>query len=116
VLATVNRRLIGRSGDHFATRFAAENHPDCTMRIANAGHLRLCLNGREMEHEGSLRLGMTKEPHRRWRRRSHEPSQGTPMIRPIGEVSRDRAASIVEQVLAFGQEDDITVVGVDCAA
>jgi hypothetical protein len=46
---------------HFATCRAAEILPDGTMRIANAGHLPPYRNGKEMELEGSLPLGLSSE-------------------------------------------------------
>jgi hypothetical protein len=133
MLATLNRRLIGRSGDHFATCIAAEIHPDGTMRIANAGHLPPYLNGKEMELEGSLPLGMTKEPDITEQTISLKAGDRLTFITDgvveasnnakelfgfarTREISRDPAASIVERVQAFGQEDDITVVVVDFAA
>jgi serine phosphatase RsbU (regulator of sigma subunit) len=133
MLATLNRRLIGRSGDHFATCIAAEIHPDGTMRIANAGHLPPYLNGKEMELEGSLPLGMTKETDITAQTIYLKTGDRLTFITDgvveatndrkelfgftrTREISRDPAASIVEQVQHFGQEDDITVVVVDFAA
>ncbi|HEY2003344.1 MAG TPA: PP2C family protein-serine/threonine phosphatase, partial [Acidobacteriaceae bacterium] len=59
MLTMLNRRLLGRSGGHFATCLAAEILPDGTMTIANAGHLPPYLNGKEMGLEGSLPLGLS---------------------------------------------------------
>jgi hypothetical protein len=39
MLAMLNRRMIGRSGGHFATCLAAEISPSGIFRIANAGHI-----------------------------------------------------------------------------
>ena len=132
MLATLNRRLIGRSGDHFATCIAAEIHPDGTMRIASAGHLPPYLNGKEMEFAGSLPLGLTKEAditaqtiHLKTGDRLTFITDGVVEatndakelfgFTRTREISRAPATSIVEQVQAFGQEDDITVVVVDFA-
>jgi hypothetical protein len=133
MLATLNRRLIGRSGDHFATCIAAEIHPDGNMRIANAGHLPPYLNGKEMELEGTLPLGLAKQTditsqaiHLRTGDRLTFITDGVVEATNYAkelfgfvrtrEISRAPAASIVEQVEAFGQADDITVVVVDFAA
>lgn len=133
MLATLNRRLLGRSGGHFATCIVAEILPDGKMRIANAGHLSPYLNGKEMELEGSLPLGIAGEA---------EPSVQTVTLQPgdrltfmtdgvveatnaakelfgfdrAREVSGQHAAAIAAQAQAFGQEDDITVVGVELTA
>lgn len=133
MLAMLNRRLIGRSGGHFATCLAAEIKPDGTMRIANAGHIPPYLNGEELAAEGSLPLGITIDV---------EYSVQTVILRAgdrltfmtdgvveatneakemfgferTREVSREDAAAIARQAQSFGQEDDITVIGVAYAA
>jgi hypothetical protein len=129
MLATLNRRLLGRSGGHFATCLAAEIAPDGTMRIANAGHIPPYLNGREMEVEGSLPLGVIAEveygsqifklsPGDRLTFITDGVLEATNEAKELfgfertREVSGERAAVIVERARSFGQEDDITVVGV----
>ncbi|HTW49974.1 MAG TPA: PP2C family protein-serine/threonine phosphatase [Acidobacteriaceae bacterium] len=59
ILAELNAQLIGRSGGHFATCLIAALTPAGELRLANAGHLPPYRNGREVELEGSLPLGMT---------------------------------------------------------
>lgn len=132
MLATLNRRLMGRSGDHFATCLAVEIGPDGTMRIANAGHLRPYLNGKEMELEGSLPLGMVNEAQYTAQNFTLQPGDRLTLMtdgvveatnaarQMLGferarEISRDGAAAIAAQAQSFGQEDDITVVGVKFA-
>jgi len=129
MLAALNQRLMGRSGGHFATCLAAEIKPDGTMRIANAGHLPPYLNGKEMDLEGSLPLGIagdTSYPARIFTLQSGD--RLTFMTDGVVEatndakelfgfdrardVSREHAAAIAQQAQSFGQEDDITVVGV----
>jgi Stage II sporulation protein E (SpoIIE) len=133
MLAALNQRLMGRSGGHFATCLAAEIKPDGTMRIANAGHLPPYLNGKEMELEGSLPLGIagdTSYPARIFTLQSGDRLtfmtdgvvEATNEAKELfgfdraREVSRERAAAIAQQAQSFGQEDDITVVGVAFAA
>jgi hypothetical protein len=130
MLTTLNRRLVGRSGGHFATCLAAEIHPDGRMRIANAGHLPPYLNGKEMDIEGSLPLGTVAEVNYPTREFTLQPGDRlTFMTDGVLEatnqqkelfgfdrtraVSNQPAAAIANQAQAFGQEDDITVLGLE---
>lgn len=133
MLRVLNRRMMGRSGGHFATCLAAEIGPDGTMRIANAGHLQPYLNGEEMELEGELPLGLT--PDAEYPVQTVKLKHGDRLtfmtdgvveaqneakelfgFERAKEVSLQGAASIAALVKGFGQEDDITVVGVAFAA
>jgi len=132
MLAALNRRLMGRSGGHFATCLVAEISPDGKMRIANAGHLPPYLNGREMDLEGSLPLGIVAEADYRVRTFTLKDGdrltfmtdgvvEATNRAKELfgfertREISEQRAAAIAEQAQKFGQEDDITVLGVKFA-
>jgi len=132
MLATLNRRLVGRSGGHFATCLAAEIHPDGRMRIANAGHLPPYLNGKEMNIEGSLPLGTVAEVNYPVRTFILQPGDRlTFMTDGVLEatneakelfgfdrtraISNQRASAVADQALAFGQNDDITVLGLTFA-
>jgi hypothetical protein len=129
MLDLLNRRMIGRSGGHFATCLAAELSADGEMRIANAGHLPPYLNGKEMEVEGSLPLGVADEvayPVQRFTLRPGDRLtfmtdgvvEATNPLRELfgfertREISGERAAAIAARAQSFGQEDDITVLGV----
>ncbi len=133
MLAMLNRRLIGRSGGHFATCLAAEIKPDGTMQIANAGHLPPYLNGKEMAIEGSLPLGIASDaeyPAQTFTLQAGDRLtfmtdgvvEATNEARELfgfdraRDASRERAAAIARQAQSFGQEDDITVVGVAYSA
>jgi serine phosphatase RsbU (regulator of sigma subunit) len=59
ILHTINERMLGRAGGHFATCIAAHLRPDGTMLIANAGHLPPYRNGVALEIPGSIPLGIT---------------------------------------------------------
>lgn len=133
MLMTLNSRLVGRSGGHFATCLAVEMKPNGTMRIANAGHLPPYLNGREFELEGSLPLGVVRD---------FKPSVQTIWLNERDrltfmtdgvveatnaqnqlfgferalEVSRLSPSAIVEEAQNFGQQDDITVLTVQFVA
>jgi hypothetical protein len=133
MLATLNRRMLGRSGDHFATCLAAEIAPDGILRMANAGHLAPYLNGQEMEMEGSLPLGFREEAEYPTKTVRLQPGdrltfmtdgvvEATNAARELfgferaQQASHEPAGAIVEQARSFGQEDDITVVRVAFAA
>lgn len=133
MLERLNRRLIGRSGGHFATCLAAEISPDGTMRIANAGHIPPYLNGKEMEIEGSLPLGIAADTEYPVQEFALKPGdrltfmtdgvvEATNEAKDLfgfdraREASEKPAAAIAQQAQNFGQEDDITVVGVAYAA
>ncbi len=129
LLKTLNERLIGRSGGHFATCLVAELRPDGQMRMANAGHLPPYLNGAEIGLEGSLPLGSAVK---------FEPSTRSMQLRPGDQLTFvtdgvvearnadgelfgfDRTSAIALQSAAnialaaqeFGQNDDITVLRV----
>jgi hypothetical protein len=133
MLATLNRRMMGRSGGHFATCLVAEVSPGGEMRIANAGHMPPYRNGKELDLEGSLPLGIADEAEYGVETITLEPGDRLTFItdgvveatNPAKElfgfdrtraISNQHAAAIVEQVQTFGQEDDITVLGVEFAA
>jgi hypothetical protein len=133
MLATLNRRMIGRSGGHFATCLAAELSPTGEMRFANAGHMAPYLNGKELDLAGSLPLGVKEESEFGDQRITLKPGdrlmfmtdgvvEATNPARELFGFDRARAisslhaAAIVDQAQKFGQEDDITVLGVEFAA
>ena len=132
MLAMLNRRMIGRAGGHFATCLAAEISPSGIMRIANAGHIPPYLNGHELDVEGSLPLGITDDVDYPTQTFQLSPgdrltflTDGVPeATNPAKElygfdrtraISNQPAATIMDQVLTFGQEDDITVLGIQFA-
>jgi sigma-B regulation protein RsbU (phosphoserine phosphatase) len=125
--------LIGRSGEHYATCLAAEISPDGTMRIANAGHIPPYLNGEEMTLDGSLPLGIAGEAEYGAQTFTLQPGDRLTFVTDgvveakneakelfgferTREMSRERAAEIAGRAQEFGQEDDITVVGVEIEA
>jgi Stage II sporulation protein E (SpoIIE) len=130
MLTMLNRRLLGRSGGHFATCLAAEILPDGTMTIANAGHLPPYRNGQEMELEGSLPLGLSSDAASPVQTITLEPGDHITFLtdgvieamNPANElfgfersqqISGQPAASIAQQAQAFGQNDDITVLAIE---
>jgi heme exporter protein D len=132
MLAMLNRRLVGRSGGHFATCLAAEIKPDGAMRIANAGHIPPYLNGKEMALDGSLPLGIAMDSEYPAQTFQFQPGDRLTFLTDgvveatneakdlfgferTREVSREDAAAIARQAQSFGQEDDITVISVGYA-
>jgi hypothetical protein len=130
MLTMLNRRLLGRSGGHFATCLAAEILHDGTMRIANAGHMPPYLNGKEMDLEGSLPLGLSSDDASPAQTFTLEPGDHITFLtdgvveamNPASElfgfaraqaISGQPAVSIAQQAQTFGQNDDITVLGVE---
>ncbi len=61
VLEALNRRLVGR-GEAQATCLAMRIAADGAVTLANAGHLPPYLNGRPVEMEGALPLGVIEDP------------------------------------------------------
>ncbi len=133
MLAMLNRRMIGRSGGHFATCLAAEISPTGVMRIANAGHIPPYRNGLELDLDGSLPLGIDDDATYDTQTLQLAPGDHLTFItdgvieatNPAKElfgfdrtrdISNQPATAIMEQVQTFGQEDDITVLGIHFAA
>jgi serine phosphatase RsbU (regulator of sigma subunit) len=58
ILRTLNDRLLGRAGSHFATCVAAHLRPGGLMTVANAGHIPPYVNGAALEFPGSMPLGI----------------------------------------------------------
>lgn len=132
MLTMLNHRMLGRSGGHFATCLAAEISPGGKMRIANAGHIPPYLNGKEMELEGSLPLGIVAESEYPAQTFTLKPGDRltfltdgvveatNPAKELFGfertrEISDQPVTAIAQQAQNFGQEDDITVLGVEYA-
>ncbi len=130
MLRKVHDRLIGHTCGGFATALAAHIDRDGLVTIANAGHLSPYLDGREVELAGALPLGiaasgMFDSQHFELRPGSRLTFYSDGVIEAqskSGElfgferakaISTRPAAEIVEQAIAFGQEDDITVVTIE---
>jgi hypothetical protein len=130
MLRKVHDRLLGHTRGGFATALAAYIDRDGIVTIANAGHLSPYLDGREVELAGALPLGIAESGTFESRRFEIRPgsrltfySDGVVEAQSkSGElfgferartISTRPAAAIVEAAVAFGQEDDITVVTID---
>jgi len=129
MLQTLDERLGGRSGGHFATCLTAQFFPNGVLRLANAGHIPPYLNGCELDLGGSLPLGIAGkcDPTKA----QFQLRQGdilTFMTDGVMEAKNEHGelfgfeqarvlsqrppADVVSEVQAYGQDDDITVVRV----
>jgi hypothetical protein len=130
ILAALNRRLMGR-GDARATCLALRIAADGTAKLANAGHPPPYLNGSPVEIEGSLPLGVIEKPNFSVLEFQVGPGDRLLLLSDgIAEATDDEgrlfgfervlelvraqpsAREIAETALAFGQEDDISVISV----
>ncbi len=130
LLASLNDRLVGRTHGGFSTALVARIAADGGVTIANAGHLSPYLDGREVELQGALPLGVVKNAayqvtHFHLPQGSRLTFYSDGVIEAQNEkgelfgfergraISTQPAAAIVEAARQFGQEDDITVVTIE---
>ncbi|MBV9268614.1 MAG: SpoIIE family protein phosphatase [Acidobacteriaceae bacterium] len=130
VLSDLNRHLIGHTAGGFATCCCALLSPDGAVRIANAGHLAPYCDGTELPVLGGLPLGVSADVA--YEETDFRLRPGTRLVllsdgvvearSKSGELygfERTRVVSIqpvkhiAEEAKRFGQEDDITVVGIE---
>ena len=130
ILCALNRRLLGR-GDARATCLALRIERNGSATLANAGHLPPYLNGKPMEIDGSLPLGMIEEFESSVHRFQLAPKDRLLLLSdgvaeatdPDGHLfgfervlelvrTQPSATQIAEAAQAFGQEDDISVIAV----
>ena len=130
ILKALNQRLMGR-GDAQATCLALRIEPDGSATLANAGHMPPYVNGKPLEVEGSLPLGMIDAPEFSVLR--FKLAQGDRLMllsdgiaeatsadgqlfgfERVQELiaSASSAAHIATTAQSFGQEDDISVIAV----
>lgn len=127
ILAAMNHLMLGRSGGGFTTCLVLTASTDGTLSAASAGHLPPYLDGREVEIEAGLPLGLSPADAYPETVLRLEPGEQLTLItdgvvearNSRGELfgfarTRDLSArpavEIAEAAQGFGQEDDITVV------
>lgn len=127
ILAAMNQRMLGRSRGGFTTCLVLLATPDGALTVANAGHIPPYLNGRELQLDGGLPLGLAAQsgyPESTFKLKEDEQvtllTDGVVEARALsGELfGFDRTAAIstlpaekvAETAQAFGQDDDITVL------
>jgi hypothetical protein len=130
ILRDVNRLLFGHTDGKFATCCCALLGADGSLTAANAGHLSPYCDGHELELPGGLPLGLSADAE------YEEVRFGLPCGKRLvfvsdgvvearsksGElygfdrtrtISIQAVAKIAETARQFGQEDDITVLGIE---
>jgi hypothetical protein len=130
ILHKLHDRLMGRTRGGFSTALAAFIADDGQVTIANAGHLSPYLDGREIELQGALPLGIASGAH--YESSSFELRPGSRLtfvsdgvveaqnktgklfgFERAEAMSQEPAAAIVKAAVDFGQSDDITVVTIE---
>jgi sigma-B regulation protein RsbU (phosphoserine phosphatase) len=130
LLAYLNRAVMGRTGGGFVTAYCARFYPDGRVILANAGQIAPYVDGREVQVENGLPLGISADAaYGETQMQTVETitfmSDGVVEARNAkGElfgfertraISNQPAAKIAEAAQRWGQQDDITVLGITFA-
>jgi len=129
IMEGLNRCLCGRLQGGFVTALILRLDPDGTVTFANAGHLPPFLNQHEVQLEGSLPLGLVNSAFYGEVAMQLHPGDYLSLYtdgllearNTLGELygferlhellsSRPTALQATEAAIAFGQDDDITVL------
>jgi Stage II sporulation protein E (SpoIIE) len=130
ILQALNRRLLGR-GEAHATCLAMRIAADGAVTLANAGHLPPYLNGKPVEVEGALPLGVIDNAgftvsHFQLQENDRLLLASDGIVEAMDEEgrlfgferlqdllqSRLTAAEVATAAQSFGQQDDISVIAV----
>jgi Stage II sporulation protein E (SpoIIE) len=133
ILAGINRRLNGRLHGGFATCIALRLDPDGRCTLATAGHPAPFLNRREIELPGALPLGILPDTVYQEFPRQLQPGDHLALYTDgllearsaSGELygfdrltilfgNQSSAEQASAEAVAFGQDDDITVLTLTC--
>lgn len=129
ILDTLNDRLLGRAGGHFATCVVAHLRPGGAMLIANAGHLPPYRNGIALDLPGSMPLGILTGTCYDVHTIQLGPADHLTFLtdgvlearnsagqllgfEQTAQLSSLTPEAIAQAAIEHGQEDDITVVSV----
>jgi hypothetical protein len=129
IVSALNQCLVGRMQGGFATGIVFRLDPDGTVTLSNAGHLPPYLNGQELSLEPSLPLGLIKQTDYHEVAVCLQPGDQLSLYtdgllearNEQGELfgfdrmnklfaTRPTAQQASETAVAFGQEDDITIL------
>ena len=133
ILAAMNQRMLARSDGGFTTCLAVRADPDGALTVANAGHLAPHLDGKELQVENGLPLGVSAGaayPQATFQLGSGQRltllTDGVVEARSADgelfgfertrDLSTQSAETIAQAAQTFGQEDDITVLTVERVA
>jgi hypothetical protein len=129
ILETLNDRLLGRAGGHFATCVVAHLRPGGAMLIANAGHLPPYRNGVALDLPGSMPLGILPGTQYDVHTIQLDPADHLTFLTDgvlearnttgqllgfdqTAQLSSLPPEAIAQAAITHGQDDDITVVSV----
>jgi Stage II sporulation protein E (SpoIIE) len=127
ILAAMNQRMLARSHGGFTTCLVLRADPDGTLTIANAGHIPPYVDGRELQLENGLPLGISADTIYADTTLQLSPRQQLTLLTDGVVEARDKtgalygfertaarstepAESIALAAQKFGQDDDITVL------
>ena len=127
LLAYLNRAVMGRTGGGFITACCARLYPDGRIVLANAGHISPYLDGRELQLENGLPLGISADAAYSETEIQTDGaltfiSDGVVEARDargellgferVAVLTAQTASKIADAAQRWGQEDDITVLTV----
>jgi Stage II sporulation protein E (SpoIIE)/GAF domain len=127
ILAAMNHRMLDRSSGGFTTCLILRVDTDGSMTAANAGHIAPYLNGSEVTLENGLPLGLAADTAYAESRLTLTTGPQLTLVtdgvvearRESGElfgfertaqIADSTAEGIAQAAVAFGQDDDITVL------
>jgi hypothetical protein len=129
ILAAMNQRMLARSHGGFTTCLALRVDADGKLTIANAGHIAPYVDGKELQLENGLPLGISADSV--YAESTFNLALGQQLtlltdgvieardeagalfgFEPAAALSTHPAEAIALAAQAFGQEDDITVLTV----
>ncbi len=133
ILTAMNRRMLARSQGGFTTCLVLRLDANGTLTVANAGHIAPYLDGREIEVENGLPLGLAESgeyhetvvvlrDHNQLTLvtdgvvEARKPSGELLGFERTRELSTHPAHEVAEAAQSFGQEDDITVLTLSMAS
>jgi len=129
ILTAMNQRMLARSDGGFTTCLVLRADADGKLTIANAGHIAPYVEGRELQLENGLPLGITADTIYAESTFQLFPEQQLTLLTDGVVEARDKAGAlfgfersaslstqsaeaIAQVAQAFGQDDDITVLSV----
>jgi hypothetical protein len=129
ILAAMNERMLARSNGGFTTCLVLRADTDGVLTIANAGHIPPYVDGKELQFESGLPLGISADAIYAESTFQLSPAQQLTLLTDGVVEARDKsgtlfgfersaslstqsAEAIAHAAQAFGQDDDITVLSV----